>query len=451
MRHLISLFIFSLMFVSLFSFSQVENYDLSKYKLPDMKRQQLDFNFQSSGQNSSSKYFFENENYRATITNSDNKFTGNYNLGYSFYRNTKSIQSSISANTYGNYNKTKRDGTNYHSQDNYSFYNNVAFNYDLKYFVTPTNWFVTAAPQFNISYNNYNDRQSKNGWKDLTASSYIKIGGGLGRIEQVQDFRHAILLIEELDKRSVSKRNVSEEEMIELSTLISQLKNKRFFDYRKQKEAELVAIDSFFVDKGIVDEKSIRYYTGLEDIWSYGGLQVRESGKQALLSITPGYSFDKNYDDSENNINENMLMHYNLSFVSKKPISIKWQTNYEIGLNHLFLKRLQHRIDNTEEKSYNSRVFVNGQVGYYPNTRTYFDLSSNLVLINLSDENIIDKERYSAGLQIATSGYYYISEKLRVGYSVRYEGNEIGILNNEVENAYYKTLNYSLNLNYAIF
>ncbi|MBK6283081.1 MAG: hypothetical protein IPF54_10840 [Draconibacterium sp.] len=84
--------------------------------------------------------------------------------------------------------------------------------------------------------------------------------------------------------------------MVEFSTLISQLKNKRFFDSRKQKEAELVALDSFLVNKGIVDEKSIKYFTGLEDIWVFGGLQIRESGKQVLFSITWLY-FGKVFDD----------------------------------------------------------------------------------------------------------------------------------------------------------
>lgn len=279
----------------------------------------------------------------------------------------------------------------------------------------------------------------------------MKIGGGKGRIEQVQDFRHAILLIEEFDKRGVSKRNVTEEELIELSSLISQLKNKRFFDYRKQKEAELVALDSFLVDKGIVEGKSIQYYTGLEDIWSYGGLQVRESGKQVLFSIIPGYSFDKNLEQDENNINEDMLINFNISFVSKNPISIKWQTNYEFGFNHVYLKRIQQRNDNMGEKSYDSRVFVNGQVGYYPNTRTYFDLSSNIALSNIGDEKTLDKERYGTQLKISTSGYYYISEKLRAGYSVFYDTGKYGIFNKELDNTHFSTLYYTLNLSYAIF
>ncbi len=449
MKHF-TLFFF-LLLVSLFSFSQAKDYDLSKYKLPDIKRQQLDFSFQSNGYNSSQFLISEGFYPPDTLRNESSSFQGDYNLGYSFYRNSQRIQSALYASIYGYYNKTKRENNWYNPVDDSNFRNDLSFNYDLKYFFTPTNWFVTAAPRFDIDINNYKYLQSENNWKDLTASSYLALGGGLGRIEQVQDFRHAILLIQEFDKRGVSKRNISEAEMVEFSSLISQLKNKRFFDSRKQKEAELVALDSFLVNKGIVDEKSIKYFTGLEDIWVFGGLQIRESGKQFLFSITPGYYLSKIYDDSENNTNENISIQYRLSYISKNPISLKWQGNYDFNISHGYLDRLQQQNINGVDKSYETRAYANGQVGYYPNTRTYFDLSGMLALFNLSDENILDKEKYSAGLRFVTSGYYYISEKLRLGYSVGFERNKYGIFNNDIENTYYKTFNYNLNLNYAIF
>lgn len=55
------LLLLSFSFASILSSSQTDKFDLSKYKLPDIKRQQLDFFFQSSGQNSSSKYFTKDE------------------------------------------------------------------------------------------------------------------------------------------------------------------------------------------------------------------------------------------------------------------------------------------------------------------------------------------------------------------------------------------------------
>ncbi len=449
MKHLSLLF--SFMFVSFISFSQVENYDLSKYKLPDIKRQQLDFNFLSSGESSSSYLFISEDYYPDTLKHKTNQFNGNYNLGYSYYRNSPKIQSSVYARSFGNYTKTKQNRTNYYSQDSYLFENRLSFNYDLKYFVTPTNWFITAVPDYGVSYYYYKDNESNFETKSFYTNASVGIGGGKGRIEQVQDFRHAILLMEELEKRGVLKRNISETEIIELSTLISELKNIRFFDSRKQKETELVALDSFLVDKRIVEEKSIQYFTGLEDIWSFGGLQVRESGKQVLFSITPDYNFDKDLDDDSNNINENLLMNYNLSFVSKNPISVKWQGNYSVVISHEYLKRIKQKNIDRSDKGYDSFVFVNGNVGYYPNTRTYFDISGGLSLMNRSSESILDKKKYSAGLNIVTSAYYYISEKLRVGYALSFRNSKIGIFNNNIENTYYKSFNYNLTLNYAIF
>ncbi len=446
------LLLFSFSIASLICSAQTEKFDLSKYKLPDIKRQQLDFYFTTSGENSSSYFILSDDLSNDTLKNKTDQFTGDYNLSYSYYRNSLKIQSSVYVYSYGNYNKIKQNG-NYYSKDNYLLEDRLSVNYDLKYFITPSNWFVTTVPACGFSYYNYKDEVNEPVFeiKSLYTNASVGIGGGKGRIEQVQDFRHAILLIEELEKRGVSKRNVYETEMMELSSLISQLKNKRFFDSRKQKEAELFALDSFFVDKGIVEEKSIQYFNGLEDIWSFGGLQIRESGKQVLFSVTPGYNFDKNLEQEDNNINENFLMNYDLSFVSKKPISVKWQGDYSVGISHEYLKRLKQTNIDRSAKSYESFVFVNGKVGYYPNTRTYFDLSGGLSLLNFSSESILDKENYSAGLEIITSAYYYISEKLRVGYNISFRNSKNGIFNSNVENTYYKSFNYNITLNYAIF
>jgi len=103
------LLLFSLSVVSLICSSQTEKFDLSKYKLPDIKRQQLDFFFQSNGQNSSSKYFFEDKS--DSLKNEDQQFNGEYSLKYSYYHNSPKIQSLISVYTSGNYSKSKHDRT----------------------------------------------------------------------------------------------------------------------------------------------------------------------------------------------------------------------------------------------------------------------------------------------------------------------------------------------------
>ena len=218
MKHYLLLFSFSI--ASLLSSSQTVEYDLSKYKLPDIKRQQLDFNFESSGENSSSYFLISDNNYSDTLKHKTNQFTGDYNFVYSYYRNTRKVQSSVYAQSYGNYSKIKQNRTNYYSRDSYLFENRLSFNYDLKYFVSQSNWFVTAVPVYGFSYYNYKDKENEPNYKikNFYTNASMGLGGGKGRIEQVQDFRHAILHIEELGKRGISKRNVSVMEMRELST-----------------------------------------------------------------------------------------------------------------------------------------------------------------------------------------------------------------------------------------
>ncbi len=443
------LLLFSLLLASLVSGSQTVKYDLSKYKLPDIKRHQMDLNVNSQGRNLSSQYYYEYENQTDTFKRRENTFRGVGNLSYSFYRNSEKIQSDINSILYGYYSKADYNNPSF-GNDQTDFNSFLYFKYDVKYFLTPANWFINVVPKIETSYNHYNQYTSGSEYENLNASPAIGIGGGKGRIEQVQDLRHAILLVEEFQKRGVSKGVLTEQEILEFASLISELKNQRFFDARKQKEKELVALDSFLVEKGIVEDKNILYYAGLEDIWSYGGLQTRESGKQLFFSVTPDYNYLKNLYTTENNISEDWSLFYNLAYISKKPLSVKWQTDYYLGIIHRSTYRLRQQYEGIPEQSFFSEIYLNSQIGYYPNTRTNFNVSGKLNLANNSEEKILDEENYGLRFIFSTSGYYYISEKLRLGYSIQYDILK-GVFSSETQNNYEKYLNYNINLNYAIF
>ena len=72
-----------------FSYAQYENFDLSKYKSPDIKRHQLDFYFNSQGQSSHDYIVQDNEYLQDTTNERDNQFNSGLNLQYSYYRNSK--------------------------------------------------------------------------------------------------------------------------------------------------------------------------------------------------------------------------------------------------------------------------------------------------------------------------------------------------------------------------
>ncbi|HYQ56982.1 MAG TPA: hypothetical protein VEP89_06505 [Draconibacterium sp.] len=75
------------LFISYFSFAQYENFDLSKYKLPEIKRHQLDFDFNSNGYFQNSTYYYDNDMGEKSESE-NNRFLGGGELEYSFYQNT---------------------------------------------------------------------------------------------------------------------------------------------------------------------------------------------------------------------------------------------------------------------------------------------------------------------------------------------------------------------------
>jgi hypothetical protein len=445
------LLLFSFSIASLLCSSQTNKFDLSKYKLPDIKRQQIDVSIYSSGRNTTTKVYYEYEDQVDTIKRNSNYFDGQGYLNYSFYRNSKKLQSYIYSSLRGLYNIDKEKDINY-VKDQFNLNSEFLFNYDLKYFLTPDNWFINTVPKINTFYSNQNNKlDSENSLKTLYIKPSVAIGGGKGRIEQVQDFRHAVLLLEELKKRGVSKHDLSESKILEFASLISDLKNQRFFDERKQKEKELVALDSFLVKNGVIEEQDISYFTGLEDIWSYGGLQIRESGNQFVFSAKPEYYYLNSLNETENNIRENWSLTYNLAYISKNPLSIKWQTDYVIGIEQNYTYWLSKTNEWQPDRSYNSNIYLSGKAGYYPNTRTYFDFFANFNLVNYSEEQMLDFEDCNFNIYLSNSGYYYISEKLRLGYSINYFGFIGNLLKSEYRKDYTQNILYNINLSYAIF
>ncbi len=437
-----------------FSFAQYDNFDLSKYKLPDIKRHQLDLRFNSSGGFVRNYVINDNEYLRDTADNQDNKFGGNLIFQYSYYRSSPQIQSSARTFFSTSYNNYKQTSIGQASKSEYS---NTALEgeYDLRYFLPTKNWFIRGVPKASLSYTGNSNESSER--KYFSTSESFLLGFGKGRVEQVQDFRHAILILENLEKRGLTKRELNENEILELAILISRLKNERFFDSRIKMESDMEAIDSLLEVKDVIGVSNIQYFSSLNDMWRYGDMVVRESGNQLELSIKPGYLFrnrdlDHDYSD-EDMIEEDFSIDYDLSFSSYNPLSIKWQADYRFGLSHRFTNELQNIYNDFAQKYYRSNLYLSGSLGYFPNTRTSLYLSTNLNLQNQSfnEDKKIDKDRYELQCLFQLDAYYYISERLRLNASLSTLNIYGGLFNSSWGYARNHQYNYNLTLNYAIF
>ncbi len=236
---------------SFLSFSQVENFDLSKYKLPDIKRHQMDFFIYTNGRSNSTTTQRNEDTGEDAYESKNREIEGNADVSYKYYHNSELFQSTI--NSYIKLNGTLTDRfASWADEELVTFFNpHLGFGYNVNMFNRKNKWFFKTAPAFNVSYLADNKLEGENEQKvnSFNIGGALKIGVGIGRIEQVHDFRHAVIIVKDLEERNVLARDITENEIVELATLISELKNKRFFDYRKRKEAELTAIHSFFTKK----------------------------------------------------------------------------------------------------------------------------------------------------------------------------------------------------------
>lgn len=442
----------ALMLISFSVSAQYENFDLSKYKLPDIERHQLDFQFNSDGRTSKLYSIYEYGNSTDTTRSKEMDFNWDSNLLYSFYKsNTRSQQK---LNTLINYNLmyTERSNSTYKYLDNNG---RMEFSYDYKYFIQEEKWFLNAIPGITINTSKENNTHNSDKQKSYSISGLnsLGLGGGFGRIEQVQDFRQAVLIIDEIQKRGMLQRDLTETELTELAHLVSVLKNKRVFDSRKRKERDLIEVNKFLNNKGLISGNDISYFIGLEDMWVYGGLQSRESGNQIKFISSPDYYFIKSgiVDSEPSNNSYTLSLSNNLTYTSKKPVSLKLQRDFEIGLYNNLSKYFDKNDSIEHEKDLSSAIWGNYLLGYYPNTRTYFEISLSGSLSYNDYKRFFENGRFSTSLLLVSKGYYYISERFRIGYELNVR-NYQNIIFNKSETNYKNTrMNYLFSLDYAIF
>jgi len=391
--------------------AQQISYDLGKYKLPVVSRKQLDFNFNMSGNNSTN-----------LLTNTDedahqNNYSSNVRMTYQSYLNTERFQKSLSSTgSFGSYYYNQKDD---HKYSNFSI--SPSFN------VSSVNRIFNVKQRFlELDYTlqyNYNGNHDKNTDSTGTSTSTYKYNNGLaqlpikigiGRIEEVEDARQAIYILNKLNEKQCLNKTISDEDIEKFASLISSLKRERILDYRLHKIAELEAVDSFMRSHNYLKNAGIAYFATLNDLWDYGSQQIRKSGSSIALAIYPTLGLNYRTYKSENfdyDVKSSLLaLNGGLEYTLEKPVSLAFQsgTNFSLlyGIN-------QFKIYDPDQifKLPNIQSKIEQRLGFYPNTRTSIDFSIAGTVIRCFDVST-DNSQFS-GLDAFG---IFLNSKLDVNY-----------------------------------
>ncbi len=450
--------------ISIFA-QEYKNYDLNKYYTPDIVRRGLDLNFNSDG--GISNYLSENyynNNEKDTI-NSNNLY-GNLNSAFFTFKSTRKNESllQLTLNLAGQFNNSvKKPITNYYFPNSHTSYSNelIVLTYANKSY-NPKKQFFSYGITSWLNYSSERNNTLNINDLDYTSvsdsfSSYISpyIGIGVGRIETVTDARQAIYILDDLSKKGVLTRQLSNDEIFKFSQQISKVKNKRFLDARLHKIDEISAIDSFLVSNQLLAKSDASYFTTLYDNWENSANFERKSGHVLEIRLSPSVNWGnyKNQTDilngsstwdklKNNNYGINLAFNYNCA----RQMNQNWENITNVTLQSVLSKSAiifstQPYNETTLEQN-NVAIVFNGNysIGYYPSTRTHLfaTLSQNFLqkFNDLISENSWYNNFYST-TNLNFSAVYYLSPQLNLS------GN-VGIYNNYEKYTYAgTTYNYN--------
>lgn len=435
------------------SCAQNTTFKLSDYKNPNYFYQALDLNLGLNSASSANK----NDN------SSDFYNLKSYSLGsdahayYSIYQNSPKSQSEFYTRLSGSFSSGGQLNT--YELENSELKKHSSSNSEylvisgLKRFYNLKLTYFEVNGSYNIGNNGSSNNEDrfdadtisnsiKGSSKIFQTYSHLALLIGKGRIEQVQDARMALYLIEDMHQLNRDTRPVSGEEVLELAKLITSLKYKRFFDSRLRKIAEISAIDSFMQQKGFVSSFDATYFTSLNDNWDYANNPERNSGWSIYTGIESdfGYYNTKNHTDykvpvqdlAEYTYNQKTLRGFIVAGLNyEKPINLKWQKSAYVKARFGSAYQLssqtntnQDDINNFQGTTPSFDLSASYGYGYYPNSRTWltagwnFSSSYGKQFTGTSKE---DKENSKNSFYTYTGpnvkAYYYLSERLRLSLS----------------------------------
>lgn len=359
--------------------AQYKKFDISKYKLPDIRTSSLDLNLNLYHSIQSDKIDLG----QLTESNSSShNYSGLLNVQLNHFRNSAKYQGThrISVSFEPNFSRsTENDITSKDNDTRISVYL-----YSSNRFYSNSLFFFEVAPSFSYNFDNSlisnSSQYEKIKQNNLTFSAPISIG--YGRIEPVEDARLAIYILDELSKCGRIINPPSDAEILKLASEISKIKRKRFFDSRIRQIKELQVIDSFLIASGIVSSNDITYFTRLNDQWSYASGPSRSSGFSIQSGFDNGISSYKNnmhYRSSgldtieiENKVNEYLVgAFFNIRY--SKPLNLYWQSDLSLGISYDYeiIKYPLKGNDYNEDYNFNYLLpYIDYSLRLLPNSRT---------------------------------------------------------------------------------
>lgn len=451
--------------VNLFS----QNYDLNNYKYRFQKWRLSGINFLMSGNHnqfltqSSTKY---NDTSGILTDVQDESSYNNHSfalqmpLFFELNINTERLQQTQRFQYSLDLKRDKNIDNKIWDFDQNLSYNNTSRLYKGNKFTQITfntqNSFSTESNRSTFNSSEY--RFSRNYYLNYSAS----IGIGKGRLEYVSDAVAAIFLLNDL-KSKTAAGTFSNEQIDELAKGITDIRNRRYMDFRFRLIDQLSMLDSVVSTIGIKSEKNIRYFTTLSDNWLYAARFARFSGKLWAVSVV-NEGINKNsyyrYESGDTLLQPNWIYNnrysfngINLEYRHSKQHGLKIQHSYGFSLKSgINFNTNQQRSDiyNWKNKSDDLQNIFNPYYSFLfqPDSRTFIDFGINvfatyewdLIGLRISNPQNLKRNTINLGISPGLKLFRFVSPRLYFNADI---STFYGQYTNHIKNDFIKSNKYS--------
>lgn len=450
--------------------AQFYSFDLSKYKTADYTRQMFTISGDVSGSYSESKsngYEYYNK-----------IFQPNFNIQYLLIKNNRKVQQKINADlslkpaSYS-YSSSSSSFNNFYTKSCENRTDGAFFLDSENRFYFKKNQFFEIRPGGNLfvynrnsdlkNVNNPNTNEQNTTQKSLNGFFTIPVGFGFGRLENVEDARMAVLMLEDLYKNNKIFKTINDEDILIFAEKITQLRNMRHFDARKRRIYEIQAVDSFLRNSGYSQSQDAVYFASLYDNWEYANNPLRLSGYRLTIGVDPSLEYA---------IDNTLSVHKNHDFSkgagvfirgeAEKPLSLKWQQSLWLtaGYSIIQTKSVSKNNNSAESKTSvnNNRVYLRGSagMGFFPDTRSYFRISLDPAIWKTwhnydIGSNYTYSEELTFNIYLTLDGYLYVSERFNVNYRISTSYNGVDFEYSSLTKNHNFATSFNLSCSYSIF
>lgn len=390
-------------------FSQLETYDLSKYKLADYQFRSLNTAFSFDGAtNSQIDQFDFNEKQSFYY------FKPEIDLNYFQFKNTRKRQV-FNAPRFGlGYHHGAKDNSD---KRNWSFSTQFSQDYESKFF-NEKDQFLAIGADYDLSYYSaqYFNFSGSGKYESFFTQIEIPFSAGIGRVENVTDAWQSVRILKDLKRFGFVKSELGEEDIKAFADFINKRQQLRFFDSRLKRIEDLEELDAYLESTDLIGEKNATYFAALYDMWLFGINAQRRAGNSFSVGLAPTFNriVDKDaiggFDPRFRHAGLNSFLKYEYH----KPVSLKLQFDLSAALNIGVQYDLE---ENQPSPQTLFRPDLILSLGYYPTSRT--ELTSSLRTSYVSSDDDFRRNFYGEGLSIAsdTQLNYYLSPQTRLsGY-----------------------------------